>query len=58
MSRPLRDWWFFCRVRVKDGTVAWPNGFDLDPAWLYVDGRTVALAWSPPRRGASPAPPG
>ena len=33
----LSDWAFFRQVRVDDDgvTVLWPNGLDLDPAFLY-----------------------
>jgi hypothetical protein len=36
---PLADPKFFARVRVDDelGTVAWPNGADLDPLVLHGD---------------------
>jgi hypothetical protein len=34
---PLRDQGYFARVRVEPGlgTIAWPNGADLDPDVLY-----------------------
>lgn len=32
---PLRDTDFFSRVRLELGAPTWPNGADLDPAWLY-----------------------
>ena len=37
MFEPLRDPAYFARVRVDPdlGTVAWPNGVDLDPDVLY-----------------------
>jgi hypothetical protein len=38
MVDPLtRDRALFEAVRVEDGTVVWPNGFDLDPDVLYYD---------------------
>jgi hypothetical protein len=38
MVRPLReDPAVFRAVRADDGTVVWPNGFDLDPDVLYYD---------------------
>ena len=38
MVRPLRqDPALFRAVRAEDGTVVWPNGFDLDPDVLYYD---------------------
>jgi hypothetical protein len=51
---PLRDPAYFAQVRVDPelGTVAWPNGADLDPDVLYghLTGRPVleeqdALSW-------------
>ena len=36
---PVRnDPTFFRSVRVEGGTVAWPNGADIDPDVLYYDG--------------------
>ena len=33
---PLRnDLGTFQRVAVEGGTIVWPNGADLDPAWIY-----------------------
>jgi hypothetical protein len=34
---PLRDPAFFAEVFVDHGTVAWPNGVDLDPLVLHGD---------------------
>jgi len=34
---PLRDPTFFAQVFVDHGTVAWPNGVDLDPLVLHGD---------------------
>ena len=34
---PLRDPAFFAQVFVDHGTVAWPNGVDLDPLVLHGD---------------------
>ena len=34
---PLRDPEFFARVFIDHGTVAWPNGVDLDPLVLHGD---------------------
>ena len=36
---PLTDPSFFAEVRVdpESGTIAWPNGVDLDPCELYAD---------------------
>jgi hypothetical protein len=46
MVRPLReDQALFKAARAEDGTVVWPNGFDLDPDVLYYDDlRAEALA--------------
>ena len=35
---PVRDPEFFRRVKVDGGTIAWPNGADLDPDVLYWGG--------------------
>jgi hypothetical protein len=35
MIEPLRDRAFFARAFVESGALAWPNGFDIAPAWLY-----------------------
>ena len=35
---PLRDPAKFREVRVEHGTIAWPNGADLDPEVLYHGG--------------------
>lgn len=32
---PLRDPEYFARVTVDHGTLMWPNGLDVDPAWVY-----------------------
>jgi hypothetical protein len=39
MAEPLQDPVYFRRVRVDPelGTVAWPNGYDLDPDVLHGD---------------------
>lgn len=39
MAEPLQDPDYFRRVRVDPvlGTVAWPNGYDLDPDVLHGD---------------------
>ena len=34
---PLKDPAFFAQVFVDHGTVAWPNGLDLDPLVLHGD---------------------
>ena len=45
---PLKDPAFFARVFVDHGTVAWPNGVDLDPLVLHGDAE--------PARPAIPRP--
>jgi hypothetical protein len=51
---PLTDPAYFNRVRVDSdlGTVAWPNGADLDPDVLYscVSGLDIASELAEPRR--------
>ena len=37
MVEPLRDVEFFNRVFLEYGTLAWPNGFDLDSIALHRD---------------------
>ena len=32
---PLADSSFFDQVRISLGALTWPNGADLDPAWLH-----------------------
>lgn len=32
---PLKDPALFQQVRVELGALTWPNGADLDPAWMY-----------------------
>ncbi len=44
---PLADPAFFNQVRVELGAPTWPNGADLDPAWLY-DSVATGEAWSVP----------
>lgn len=38
---PLRDPDYFARVRIQDGSIAWPNGADLDPVVLHGDREPV-----------------
>lgn len=45
--KPLADSDFFSQVTIDLGVLTWPNGADLDPAWVYdsvADGKT----WSVP----------
>jgi Protein of unknown function (DUF2442) len=37
MFEPLKDPAFLAHVMVDHGTVAWPNGLDLDPVVLHGD---------------------
>lgn len=37
MFEPLRDPDYFAQVFIDEGTVAWPNGLDLDPLVLHGD---------------------
>jgi hypothetical protein len=37
MFEPLKDPAFFAQVHIDHGTVAWPNGVDLDPLVLHGD---------------------
>jgi len=32
---PLIDPEFFAQVRIELGVLVWPNGVDIDPAWLH-----------------------
>nr|WP_186405641.1 DUF2442 domain-containing protein [Candidatus Accumulibacter aalborgensis] len=38
---PLADPAFFSRVRIESGALTWPNGADLDPAWIYENASTA-----------------
>jgi hypothetical protein len=44
---PLADDDFFSRVEIELGVPTWPNGADLDPAWLYEELAQRKL-WSVP----------
>jgi hypothetical protein len=44
MVAPLNDPEFFARATVDHGTVAWPNGLDLDPVVLHGDRKPVGRA--------------
>jgi hypothetical protein len=43
----LRDETYFAQARIELGVVTWPNGADLDPAWMY-DELKIAETWSVP----------
>ena len=43
----LRDTAYFAQARLELGVVTWPNGADLDPAWMY-DEIKRAKTWSVP----------
>lgn len=44
---PLKDPQYFAQARIELGTVTWPNGADLDPAWMH-DQIRQSKAWSVP----------
>lgn len=35
MYEPLKEPSYFAQAQLDLGTVTWPNGADLDPAWLH-----------------------
>jgi len=35
MAEPLRDPAYFAMVRIEDGALTWPNGYDIDPVTLH-----------------------
>ncbi len=41
LFEPLRDPEYFSKVFIDDGTLAWPNGLDLDPLVLHGDFEAV-----------------
>jgi len=49
MAQPLQDPDYFRQVRVDPelGTVAWPNGYDLDPDVLHGDHEAVPRPGTP-----------
>jgi hypothetical protein len=44
---PLKDQAYFGQARLELGAVTWPNGADLDPAWMH-DQIAQARTWSVP----------
>ncbi|MEW6164312.1 MAG: DUF2442 domain-containing protein [Pseudomonadota bacterium] len=44
---PLREPEYFGQVRLELGVPTWPNGADLDPAWLF-DNLSGGKTWSVP----------
>jgi hypothetical protein len=45
---PLANPEFFAQVRIELGALTWPNGADLDPAWLYDSITADGKSWSVP----------
>jgi hypothetical protein len=44
---PLKDPSYFKQARLEMGVVTWPNGADLDPAWMYEELKQLET-WSVP----------
>jgi hypothetical protein len=44
---PLVDPDFFAQVQIELGVLVWPNGADLDPAWLH-ENLSGGKTWSVP----------
>lgn len=44
---PLASPEFFAQVKLELGVLTWPNGADLDPAWLHAE-LASAKIWSVP----------
>lgn len=44
---PLADEPFFGQVEIEPGALTWPNGADLDPAWMHENLRR-GKSWSVP----------
>lgn len=38
---------YFAQARIELGAITWPNGEDLDPAWMYAE-LTNKQSWSVP----------
>lgn len=43
---PLKDKACFDQARLDLGVVIWPNGVDIDPAWMYEQIK-INKSWSP-----------
>jgi len=43
----LKDPTIFAQARLELGVVTWPNGADIDPAWMYEQIK-LAKTWSVP----------
>lgn len=44
---PLASADFFAQIQIELGVLIWPNGADLDPAWLH-DSLTTEKTWAFP----------
>jgi len=44
---PLADIDFFGQVKIELGVLTWPNGADIDPAWLH-ESLATEKTWSVP----------
>lgn len=45
---PLKDPQYFVQACIELGTVTWPSGADLDPAWMHEQIRQSKTWWSVP----------
>jgi len=45
MIKPLQDIEFFNQVRIENGTITWPNGFDMCPDVVE---QRLRMGWSLP----------
>ena len=44
---PLATPDYFAQARIELGAITWPNGADIDPAWMY-EALAVKQTWSVP----------